>query len=680
MTREEAQKRLEELRELIHYHNYRYYVLDSPEIPDAEYDRLFQELLELERQFPDLVTPDSPSQRVGAPPLEEFATVAHTIPMLSLDNAFSTGEMQDFDERCRRLLGVAGPLEYVAEPKLDGLAIELVYENGVFTVGSTRGDGFTGENVTQNLRTVKSIPLRLITRELPAPSRLEVRGEVIMEVEAFRRLNQERQERGEPIFANPRNAAAGSVRQLDPSVTASRPLDMYCYGYGQIVGYSFATHYEVLEAFRKWGLKVNPHIRLCRGIEEVEEYYHQMAELRESLPYEIDGIVVKVNQLEFQRRLGEKTRSPRWAIAWKFEARQEITQVLDIVAQVGRTGALTPVAILKPVRVSGVVVSRATLHNQDEVDRLDVRIGDWVVVQRAGDVIPEIVSVVTSRRTGEEKPYRLPDRCPVCGGKVIRLEGEVAHRCTNASCPAQLKERIRHFASKRAMDIDGLGEKLIDQLVDKGLVKDVADLYYLRKEDLVRLERMGDKSAQNILDAIEASKERSPDRILFALGIRHVGEHMAQVLMKHFGSFEALKKARYEELLTVPEVGPTVAESVFSFFQQPENLALLDRLARAGVKLERVPAAAVGPQPLAGKTFVFTGALASMTREEAEELVQRLGGRAASSVSRKTDYVVVGENPGSKAERARELGVPMITEEEFLRMVGLPQPETTKTK
>ncbi len=672
MTREEAKKRLEELRELINYHNYRYYVLDSPEIPDAEYDRLFRELLELERQFPDLVTPDSPSQRVGAPPLEEFETVAHTIPMLSLDNAFSAEEMRDFDDRCRRLLGLSGLLEYVAEPKLDGLAVELVYENGVLAVGSTRGDGFTGENVTQNLRTIKSIPLRLITRELPAPERLEVRGEVIMNLEDFRKLNEQRERNGEPPFANPRNAAAGSVRQLDPSVTASRPLDIYCYGYGQIIGPTFGTHLEVLEAFRKWGLKVNPHVQLCRGIEEVEEYYHRMAELREELPYEIDGVVVKVNRLDYQRRLGEKTRSPRWAIAWKFAARQEMTQVEDIVAQVGRTGVLTPVAILKPVRVSGVVVSRATLHNQDEIDRLDVRIGDWVVVQRAGDVIPEIVSVVKSKRTGKERPYHLPDRCPVCGAKVERLEGEVAHRCTNASCPAQLKERIKHFASKRAMDIDGLGEKLIDQLVDKGLVKDVADLYYLRKEDLLKLERMADKSAQNILDAIEASKDRSPDRVLYALGIRYVGEHMARVLMNHFGSFEALRRATYDDLIAIPEVGPAVAQAVVSFFQQPANLELLDRLAKAGVKLERKPEEAeAGPRPFEGKTFVFTGALQSMTRDEAQELVERLGGRAASSVSRKTDYVVVGENPGSKAQRARELGIPMISEEEFRRMAGL---------
>ena len=672
MTREEAQKRLEELRELINYHNYRYYVLDDPEIPDAEYDRLMQELLELERQFPDLVTPDSPSQRVGAPPREEFETVPHTVPMLSLDNAFSEEDIREFDERVHRLLGVTGPIEYVAEPKLDGLGVELVYENGLLTVGSTRGDGYVGENVTANLKTIKSIPLRLITRWLPAPERLEVRGEVIMEKEAFRRLNEEREKRGEPPFANPRNAAAGSVRQLDPSVTASRPLDMYCYAYGQIVGGpDFKTHWEVLEAYKKWGLKVNPLNELCEGVDRVVDYYKRMTEKREELPYETDGVVVKVNSLEYQARLGMKTRSPRWAIAWKFEAHQEITQVLDIVAQVGRTGTLTPVAILKPVRVGGVVVSRATLHNQDEIDRLDVRIGDWVIVQRAGDVIPQIVKVVKSRRTGKEKPYHLPDRCPVCGAEVVRMPGEVAYRCTNASCPAQLKERILHFASKRAMDIDGLGEKLVDQLVDKGLVKDLADLYFLKKEDLVKLERMGEKSAENLLRAIEESKNRSLDRVLYGLGIRYVGEHMARVLIDHFGSIEALKNATYEDLIQIPEVGPVVAQSVVTFFRQPENLKLLERLKQAGVRLEQAPEERKKSDLLAGKTFVFTGALKSFTREEAQRLVEELGGRAASSVSRKTDYVVVGENPGSKAQRARELGIPMITEEEFKRMIGM---------
>ena len=672
MTREEAKKRLEELRELINYHNYRYYVLDDPEIPDAEYDRLMQELLELERQFPDLVTPDSPSQRVGAPPREEFETVPHSVPMLSLDNAFSEEDIREFDERVHRLLGVSGPIEYVAEPKLDGLGVELVYENGVLTVGSTRGDGYVGENVTENLKTIKSIPLRLLTRWLPAPERLEVRGEVIMQKEAFRRLNREREERGEPPFANPRNAAAGSVRQLDPRVTASRPLDMYCYGYGQIIGGpDFKTHWEVLEAFKKWGLKVNPLNELCKGIDQVVDYYRRMTEKREELPYEADGVVVKVNSLEYQARLGMKTRSPRWAIAWKFEAHQEITQVVDIVAQVGRTGTLTPVAILKPVRVGGVVVSRATLHNQDEIDRLDVRIGDWVIVQRAGDVIPEIVSVVKSRRTGKEKPYHLPDRCPVCGAKVVRMPGEVAYRCTNASCPAQLKERILHFASKRAMDIDGLGEKLVDQLVDKGLVKDVADLYFLKKEDLMKLERMGEKSAENLLRAIEESKSRSLDRLLYGLGIRYVGEHMARVLIDHFGSIEALKNASYEDLIQIPEVGPVVAESVVTFFRQPENLKLLEKLKKAGIRLEQKPEERKKSDLLAGKTFVFTGALKSFTRDEAQRIVEELGGRAASSVSRRTDYVVVGENPGSKAERARQLGIPMITEEEFKKMIGM---------
>ncbi|NOZ56076.1 MAG: NAD-dependent DNA ligase LigA [Calditrichaeota bacterium] len=672
MTREEAKKRLEELRELINYHNYRYYVLDDPEIPDAEYDRLMQELLELERQFPDLVTPDSPSQRVGAPPREEFETVPHSVPMLSLDNAFSEEDIREFDERVHRLLGVSGPIEYVAEPKLDGLGVELVYENGVLTVGSTRGDGYVGENVTENLKTIKSIPLRLLTRWLPAPERLEVRGEVIMQKEAFRRLNREREERGEPPFANPRNAAAGSVRQLDPRVTASRPLDMYCYGYGQIIGGpDFKTHWEVLEAFKKWGLKVNPLNELCKGIDQVVDYYRRMTEKREELPYEADGVVVKVNSLEYQARLGMKTRSPRWAIAWKFEAHQEITQVVDIVAQVGRTGTLTPVAILKPVRVGGVVVSRATLHNQDEIDRLDVRIGDWVIVQRAGDVIPEIVSVVKSRRTGKEKPYHLPDRCPVCGAKVVRMPGEVAYRCTNASCPAQLKERILHFASKRAMDIDGLGEKLVDQLVDKGLVKDVADLYFLKKEDLMKLERMGEKSAENLLRAIEESKSRSLDRLLYGLGIRYVGEHMARVLIDHFGSIEALKNASYEDLIQIPEVGPVVAESVVTFFRQPENLKLLEKLKKAGIQLEQKPEERKKSDLLAGKTFVFTGALKSFTRDEAQRIVEELGGRAASSVSRRTDYVVVGENPGSKAERARQLGIPMITEEEFKKMIGM---------
>ncbi len=670
MTREEAQKRIEELREEIHYHNYRYYILDDPVISDAEYDALMRELQRLEEQFPDLITPDSPTQRVGAPPAEEFATVPHTVPMLSLDNAMDEAEMRDFDDRVRKGLGLGADakVEYVCEPKMDGAAVELVYENGRLVQGSTRGDGYTGEDITNNLRTIRTIPLRLVTRKVPAPQRLEVRGEVFMNIEDFERLNKEREMRGEPLFANPRNAAAGSLRQLDPSITAQRPLDIFCYGLGQVIGHVFETHWQILQTLHDWGLKVNQLSEVCRGVDEVIAYHQRMAERRDELPYEIDGVVIKVNRLDQQAILGEKTRSPRWAIAYKFEARQEVTQILDIVAQVGRTGAITPVAVMQPVEVGGVTVSRATLHNQDEIDRKDVRIGDWVVVQRAGDVIPEVVKVIKERRTGKEKPYRLPDRCPVCGGKVVRPPGEAVARCVNAACPAQVKERIRHFASKLAMDIDGLGDKLVNQLVDTGLVRDVADLYILKKEDLEQLERMGAKSAQNLIDAIDKSRQAKLDRFLYALGIRHVGEHMARVLAQRFGSLDRLMKATEEELLSVEGIGPEVAESVASFFAEKQNVDLIKRLIKNGVQVESLEEMPRDGK-LKGKTFVFTGALSSMSRHEAEQLVEQLGGRAASSVSRNTDFVVVGENPGSKADRARALGVPMITEEEFLRMV-----------
>jgi len=666
----DVKKRIEELREQIHYHNYRYYVLDDPEISDAEYDRLMRELIALEKEHPELITPDSPTQRVGAPPLEAFETVEHTLPMLSLDNALDETEMRDFDQRVKKALGTTADIEYVCEPKLDGLAVELVYINGIFTVGSTRGDGYTGENVTQNLKTIKSIPLKLFNQHGNIPERLEVRGEVILGNKEFEQLNREREENGEPTFANPRNAAAGSLRQLDSSVTASRPLDMFCYGLGQVIGVSFRTHLESLEMLKKWGLKVNPHIRKCLGVEEVLQYHQDMADMRENLPYEIDGVVVKVNDFTLQERLGVRTRSPRWAIAYKFPARQEVTQILDIIAQVGRTGTLTPVAIMKPVNVGGVEVSRATLHNQDEIDRKDVRIGDWVVVQRAGDVIPEVVKVIKSRRTGKEKPYKLPDRCPVCGSKTVRPEGEVAVRCINLACPAQVKERIYHFASKRAMDIDGHRKKLVDQLVDKGLVKDVSDIYFLTKEQLAGLERMADKSAENLLAAIEESRHRPLDRFVYALGIRFVGEHIARVLVKAFGSLENLSRASKEQLMEIHEIGPQVAESVVDFFSREENLRVIQRLKEGGVEIE--PAREeTQSNILEGKTFVFTGALQSFTRQEAQRLVEELGGHAASSVSKKTDYVVVGEAPGSKADRARELGVTIITEDEFKKLVGM---------
>jgi DNA ligase (NAD+) len=669
MTFSQAQTEINKLRKELTYHSYRYYVLDDPEISDAEYDRMFRKLQALEEKFPELVTPDSPTQRVGAAPLEEFETVTHTIPMVSLDNAFDDGEMRDFDQRLRKLLEL-DEIEYTVEPKLDGTAVELVYENGIFTVGSTRGDGFTGENITQNLKTIKSIPLRLMSNGVPNPERLEVRGEVFYPIAAFKKLNEQRLKAGEPAFINPRNSASGSLRQLDPKLTAERPLDMYVYGLGQVIGREFKTQWEALETFKKWGFKVNPLSKICRGIDEALKHYRKIGELRESLPYEIDGSVVKVNSFELQRRAGMRTRSPRWAIAYKYEAQQETTQILDIQAQVGRTGTITPVAIMQPVMVGGVTVSRATLHNEDEIERLGVMIGDTVVIQRAGDVIPEVVKVIESKRTGKEKKFKFPKKCPVCGEPVVRLEGEVAHRCQNINCPAQLKEGIRHFASKLAMNIDGLGEKLIEQLVDKGLVKSFADLYFLNKDKLAELERMAEKSAQNIVDAIDKSREVAFDRFIYALGMRHVGEHMARVLAKEFGSLQNLIKADAERLQQIHEVGPQVAESVSSFFREKKNLATIERLKKGGVKIREIAKPKAADKKFAGKTFVFTGALEKFSRDEAERLVDERGGRASGSVSKKTDYVVAGPGAGSKLDKARELGVAVISEDDFLKMMG----------
>lgn len=668
---EQAKKRMEELRKAIHYHNYRYYVLDSPEISDAQYDALFRELEVLERAYPEWITPDSPTQRVGAPPLEKFATVEHAHPMLSLANAFTDDEAREFDERVRRFLQRDKPIEYVVEPKMDGVAVELVYIEGVLRTGATRGDGIRGEDVTQNIRTIKTIPLRLLDPEAggpPVPQRVDVRGEVFMSIKDFERLNEKRRESGEPIFANPRNAAAGSLRQLDSSITAQRPLDMFAYGVGELQGVEFDTHWEVLQALKGWGLKVNPLVKVCFGIEEAIDRYHELLEIRHTLPYEADGAVLKVNSLALQRALGEVSRSPRWAIAFKFPSRQETTVVKDIQVQVGRTGTLTPVAILEPVRVGGVQVSRATLHNQDEVERKDVRIGDTVWVQRAGEVIPEIVGVVLEKRPPDAKPFRMPEKCPVCGARVERLEGEAAHRCMGISCPAKLKESILHFASKRAMDIDGLGEKLVDQLVDRGLVKTLDDIYRLTKEQLCSLERMAEKSASNLLEAIERSKEVPLERFYNALGIRHVGEHLARVLAKEYPDPRLLMGATEEELTAIRDVGPKVAQAISSFFKEPENRRVVEELLKLGVK--PVPPQATRPSPLQGKTVVFTGALSSMTRQEAQELVQRLGGRAASSVSSRTDMVVAGPGAGSKLQEAKRLGIPILTEEEFLALIG----------
>jgi len=670
MVPKEIRERVQRLRKEIEYHNYRYYVLNDPVISDPEYDALMRELEELERQYPELITPNSPTQRVGAPPLEEFGTVEHTIPMLSLANAFNEEEVLEFDRRVKRFLGTDQDVEYTAEPKMDGVAVEVVYERGELVVGSTRGDGYRGEDITQNIRTIRTIPLFLMEDEEPVPERLAVRGEVYMEIEDFKRLNREREERGEAPFANPRNAAAGSLRQLDPSITARRPLNIFFYGIGEVVGREFESQWEVLQTLPKWGLRVNPLVELCPDIQRAVQYYRRILDLKDELPYEMDGVVLKVNSFELQRRLGEVSRSPRWAVAFKFPAEEATTRVLDIVVQVGRTGVLTPVALLEPVQVGGVEVKRATLHNMDEIERKDVRVGDTVLVHRAGEVIPEIIKVMKEKRTGKERKFQMPDRCPVCGSQVVRFPGEVAYRCIGISCPAQLKGRIRHFASRRAMDIDGLGEKLIDQLVEKGLVKDLADIYYLRKEQLVDLERMAEKSAQNLLDAIEKSKDTTLARFLYALGIRHVGEHLAQVLAEHLGSLERFFTVDRDELLQIPEVGPEVAESVVRFFKDEGNRRVIEKMLRAGVRVEEPTEAAEVARPLEGKVFVFTGALEGITREDAKRLVEQLGGRTASSVSRRVDYVVVGKDAGSKYDRARELGLTIIDEEEFKRLVG----------
>jgi len=671
LTPEEARELAEELREEIRKHNYYYYVLDSPIISDAEYDKLMRELQELEERFPELRDPTSPTQQVGAPPLSEFRQVRHTLPMLSLANAFNEDEVKEFDARVRRLLGDEDEMEieYLAEPKYDGLAVELVYEDGIFKVGATRGDGEVGEDVTLNLKTIKAIPLVLRRPEgLKIPKRLAVRGEVYMEVADFKRLNEERIARGEPPFANPRNAAAGSLRQLDSRITARRPLKIFFYDVGECEGPEFHTQEELLKRLPEFGLRVNPRFRLCRGIEEAIEFYRELEEERATLPYEADGAVIKVNDFGLRRRLGEISRSPRWAVAFKFPPRQATTRIKDIILQVGRTGAITPVALLEPVELSGATIGRATLHNQDEIKKKDIRIGDLVLIERAGDVIPEVVKSIPEARTGDEREFEMPDRCPVCGSELVRPAGEVVYRCPNISCPARIKESIRHFASKGALDIDGLGERLVDQLVEKGLVKNMADIFHLKQEELAALERMGEKSASNLLAAIERSKRIPLRRFIYALGIRHVGEHLAEVLAQHYANIEELMGAEEEELQKIPEIGPEVAESIVRFFSDEGNRRTIRMLLEAGVTL--IPEKGEGAKlPLEGKRFVFTGSLHEFTRDEAEELVKRLGGAATSAVSRRTDYVVVGENPGAKLTRARELGIKIISEEEFKGLV-----------
>jgi DNA ligase (NAD+) len=625
-----------------------------------------------------LLTPDSPSQRVGAAPLEKFETVRHRLPMISLENAFSEGEVREFEERLQRFLCSRETLQYVLEPKVDGCAIELVYEQGRFRVGSTRGDGVRGENVTQNLKTIHTIPLKILTREEPAPELLEVRGEVYMDLSEFKKLNEQRLSQGEPAFANPRNAAAGSLRQLDPSITAARPLKIFCYGVGEVRGHSFASHWEVLQTLKTWGFRVSDLIEQGEGIGSAIAYHRRLEQQRHGLPYEIDnmvikalpfeidGIVIKVDFLSLQERLGAKARSPRWALAYKFAATQETTRVLDIVVNVGRTGAVTPMAVMQPVALGGVTVSRATLHNEDEVARKDVRVGDWVLVQRAGDVIPEVVKVISERRTGQEKPFQIPKLCPACGTTLVRPPGEKVTRCPNRDCFGAQTRAIMHFASKGGMDIDGLGEKIIRQLVSAGLVREVSDLYRLTEGDLLPLERFAEKSAQNLIQAIERSKKVALHRLINALGIRYVGEATARILARHFQSLEGLINASRDELLQVEEVGEQVAASIREYFDDPRHQEMLLRLqAEVEVKTE-----APETGPLAGKTFVFTGGLAHISREEAKAQVTARGGKVSSSVSAKTDYVVVGADPGSKRPKAVELGVPLLDESAFAELIG----------
>ena len=668
MDKKTARKKIEALRRTIERHDYLYYVEANPEISDREYDRLYHQLEELEEKFPELITPDSPTQRVGGEPLEGFAHVVHSPPMKSLSNTYNPEELTAFDRRIRKLIPDE-TFSYVVEPKVDGVAVSLRYEKGVLTRGSTRGDGTTGDDITANLKTIRSIPLRLL--QSPAPEVLEVRGEVYMTREGFARLNREREEAGLDVFANPRNAAAGSLKQLDPAIVAQRPLDTVFYTLGEYKGMTVRTQVELLGLLHKFGFRVTSRYWHCMNLKEVFDALEELKKIRSSFPFEIDGGVIKVNEFAVQDRLGSTAKSPRWAVAYKYEPEQAVTLLKDIIVQVGRTGVLTPVAVLDPVTVSGSTISRATLHNEDEIHRKDIRIGDHVVIEKAGEVIPAVVGVVREKRTGREKVFHMPARCPICGGPVTRREGEVALRCENLLCPAQLKRWIKHYASRTAMDIEGLGEALIDQIVDAGLVKSPADLYRLKPDQLENLERMGPKSAENLISAIAASRKRELWRLITALGIPHVGSRLAQTLADHFGTLDNLVEAAPEKLESIPDVGPVVAKSIHDFFRRPPVRKLLRELKEAGLttRLTTGHARRKG-SPIAGKTIVVTGSLAKYSRSEVQELIRSMGGHAAGSVSSKTDILVVGENPGSKLAKARSLGITTMSESEFLKLIG----------
>lgn len=660
-----TQAQVEKLREEINDYNYRYYVLARPVISDAAYDRLFRRLMEIEETYPDLRTPDSPTQKIGAQPQGQFEVVTRARPMLSLENAMDEQEVTAWRERLMRVVGDSGGSDYVCEPKMDGVAVELIYEHGILVRGLTRGDGLSGEDITPNVKTIRQVPLRLFGERLPPA--VSIRGEVYMEFVDFARLNKAQEDAGQKAYVNPRNTAAGSLKQLDPKVTASRPLRFYAYGIGNTDETELASQWDVLQQLRTWRVPVNEHSQRCQTLDEVVTYYGKIAKQREELPYEIDGVVIKVNTLAVQVEAGQRARSPRWAVAWKFPPQEERTKVLGIEVQVGRTGALTPVARLEPVMVGGVTVSNATLHNQDEIEKKDVRVGDWVFVRRAGDVIPEVIAPIKELRKGRLKKFKMPEKCPVCGTAVVRPEGEAATRCPNAGCDAQVKERILHFVSRDAMDVEGMGDKLIVQLVDAGLVNIPPDIYDLSQSDLVPLERMAEKSAENLVNAIAGSKSTTMPRFIYALGIRNVGITIAEILAENFSSVKELLEAPEESLAGIYGVGPVIAKEIVAFASSTENRRMVERLLKAGITFPQT--ATARSNEFEGQTFVFTGALTKLTRDEAEAEVKKRGGKATSSVSKKTTYVVAGEKAGSKLDKARKLGVEVIDEDAFLKKI-----------
>lgn len=662
LSSNEVAKKIKKLREEITYHEKKYYVDNAPQISDYEFDLLVKELEKFESQFPELIIPESPTQRVGEQPLEEFVSVEHRLPMLSLDNCYSVEELREFEERIKKIIS-SQKIEYVTELKIDGLSISAIYHRGKYSLAVTRGDGFRGDDVTPNVKTIRSFPL-----EIDDNREIEVRGEIYLPFKSFKKINKERAEKGEPLFANPRNAAAGSLRLLNPKEVASRRLDVFLYSI-ILQGKELESQWQNLKALKELGFKTNPSSCLCSSLEEVISFWEEWYKQRDSLDYDVDGVVIKVNSTQQRDLLGSTAKFPRWAISFKFPARQATTKIKDIIIQVGRTGALTPVAILEPVKLSGITITRSTLHNEDEIKKKDIRVGDYVLIERSGDVIPKVVSVIKGKRTGKEVEYAFPSKCPVCHSETFRPEGEAISRCSNLSCPARLRESLLHFASRRAMNIEGLGEALLDQLLEKRLVKKIPDLYSLKFEDLAKLERMGPKSSQNLLDEIENSIQRDAAHLIYALGIRYVGERTAQVLSAHFKSLDALAGASFEELTQIEDVGPKGAESIVFFFKQPENIELLRKLKEAGLNFS-IKEEKEGEKPLAGQIFVLTGKLTTLTREEAAEIIERLGGKVLSSVSQRTNYVIVGESPGSKLGRARTLGVPALEEKEFLKLVG----------